>query len=662
MIALLAMALIAGEAPPSGDAAPGAPLSEEDLAAARVAWAYFERNYQPATGMVSSIDGYPSTTMWDLGSSVLATIAGRELDLVDAGAFELRMRTLVRTLATLPLFDGALPNKAYDAATGAMTDYQNHPVARGIGVSALDVARLVSALLVLARLHPEHAPAVAQALRRWDVCRLAEGGELHGLLVDGSGKVKAAQEGRLGYEQYAAHALAALGLDVGQARRYDRFAAETDILGLAVPHDTRDPAHFGAVDALVTEPWVLDAFEFGLGEASRPLAARIFEVQKRRWERTGVVTAASEDHVDQPPWFVYGAIWAGGVAWRTVTAEGAEAAALRGLSTKAAFALATLFPDDPYAAVLRQTIAWTSDPVRGWYAGLYDRGGVNRSVNANTNGVVLEALLFRAVGPLLRAPAPAVEATGGEGDLARLAAGCLTAPAHAVSNTPVAGGGSGTIPARLAPVSPPHRPPADLGFRVDGTFFSGYRGIDGPIAGGVATVWPWKFAFLRIGGEATPYSKGDHGPTRLLWGIGYDDWHENTFFLHADNWGQLSAQQGLGARGAEVNAGYRLPRLCLASWLCAAPLVAMTGPFSGGPYLSARVNLTFWRDWFVMGGLGWTVPGVLPGPVGTPTWRVVYGVGRSSWKPGSLFITYYDWGPSYRDHNGVLAVGVHWGF
>jgi hypothetical protein len=66
-----------------------------------------------------------------------------------------------------------------------------------------------------------------------------------------------------------------------------------------------------------------------------------------------------------------------------------------------------------------------------------------------------------------------------------------------------------------------------------------------------------------------------------------------------------------------------------------------------------------------MGGIGWTIPNVpreLQGPLGTPRWRVVYGFGRSNWRPGSLFVTYYDWGPTSRDGNGVLSIGMNWAF
>jgi uncharacterized protein DUF3131 len=634
-----------------GGAARGAAaaLSPADLEAARTAWKYFERNYQPATGLVNSVEAYPSTTQWDLGSTIFATLAARELGLLDAAAFASRTTAMLRTLATQPLFDGALPNKAYDARTGAMTDYANHPAPRGIGASAIDLGRLASALEALARLHPEHRAEVARALRRWDGCRLVAGGELRGAQVDAAGAVVRVQEGRLGYEQYAAHGLERLGLDASQARRYDRFTADAVVFGVPVPHDTRDRRRFGAVDALVTDPWVLDAFESGLSPEAERLARRVLDVQRRRWQVTGVVTAASEDHVDRDPWFVYDAIWADGTPWRTVTSSGDAAPAFRGLSTKAAFALATLFPDEPYAGILRDAIAKARDPARGWNAGVYEGGRTNLSMNANTNGVILEALLFKALGPLLRAGR-------GEGGRLEVGKGGATACAATAEDQGRGPASSGA----LAP-DPPASDPIP-GFRLDGTFFAAYRGIDGPTAGGVATLWPWRYTFLRIGGEATPESRGDHGPSRLLWGIGYDDWHDGTFFLHVDNWGPIRPEDGLAVHSAEVNAGYRLPRWCVASALCFAPMAAATAPFAGGPYLSARLNLVVARDWFVMGGIGWTVPGVLEGPLGTPRWRVVYGFGRSTWAPGSLFVTYYDWGPSYHDRNGVLAVGINWGF
>lgn len=650
MIAVIAALVVASNA-----AAPP-PVGPD---AARTAWAYFERNYQPRTGFVNSVDGYPSTTLWDLASTLLATVAARELGLLDDDGFDERVSRALESVAELPLFDGELPNKAYNSATGAMTDYANRPTPGGIGFSAIDVGRFVAALEVLATRHPVHAAAAARVVARWRLCRLVQGGELRGAHRDANGRVAFVQEGRLGYEGYAARALARLGLDVSKAVRQDRFAREETILGVRVRRDARDRQRFGAVDALVTDPFVLDAIELGGEPATASMLASIFRVQKRRWEQTGVATAMGEDHVDREPWFVYGGVWANGKTWNNVSATGEDVPFVpRALSTKAAFALATLHPGDAYADVLLSAISAARDD-RGWYAGVYERGDPNRALTANTNGVVLEALLYARDGRLLRddgGVTPLARAARARTDTCGAPPIDLTSSGRAVTTVfdgPVA---SRTASAPGAPVpSAGPRP-----FRVDGAMYAGWRGVDRGLGGFIATVWPWRFSFLRLGAEGTPESPG--GNARLLWGIGWDDWHDRTFFLHVDNWGPVRPEDVLSTREAEVNAGYRLPRLCAARWLCAGPVASVTVPFRGGPYAMARVSVTLFDDFFVMGGVGRTLGDVFPGPVGTPDWRVVYGFGRWSWKPGSIFLTYHDWGPDSRRGNGILALGVNFGF
>ena len=200
--------------------------------------------------------------------------------------------------------------------------------------------------------------------------------------------------------------------------------------------------------------------------------------------------------------------------------------------------------------------------------------------------------------------------------------------------------------------------PARMSLRIAGSLFTGYRGADRQTTGVVATVSPWSSTFLRFGAEYTPFSP--YGPTRLMWGIGYEDWRPSTFFLHVDDWGPIRPKSRYDIREAELDAGYRLPRLCATRGLCVEPVTALVAPFAGGPYLHARVNLAIGRTYFLMGGVGWTLPGSWDGPAGTPRWRIVYGLGRSDWSPGGLFVTYYDWGPDSRSGNGILAVGVNW--
>jgi hypothetical protein len=379
------------------------PLCDNDWQVARIAWKYFEKNYQPKTGLVNSVDGYPSTTMWDIGSSLAGTISAVRLGLITPKEFDDRIVAMLATLRTLRLYRDELPNKAYNAATAELTDYTNKPVAEGLGYSALDLARLASWLDLLACMHPKHAHAARQVLLRWKFCRLIQDGQLYGAVFDpATKKDQSLQEGRLGYEQYGGKAFALLGFDQGVSARYDnQYASMVEINEVPIAFDMRDPRKFGAFNYVVTESYALDALEFGRDAELTRLLGNIYEVQKRRWQRTGIVTAASEDNVDRPPYFVYNTIFAAGSAWNTITDTGTDQHQLKSISTKAAFSLAALFPDDPYSSVLVNSVWSAYDPERGWYSGVYESGlGYNKAITANTNGIILETLLFKALGPL----------------------------------------------------------------------------------------------------------------------------------------------------------------------------------------------------------------------------------------------------------------------
>lgn len=383
------------------DPAPRA-LTPQEQQWARIAWAYFERNVRQETGLAGSVEGFAGTTLWDTGSYLLALIAAHDLELIDKRGFDLRMAKALVALDRLPLYGGKLPNKSYDAATLRMTDYANQPSEQGIGWSAIDLGRVVVPLQALAWRHPVHTPAARRLLARWDVAPLARKGELFGLHADAAGTPQAAQEGRLGYEQYAARSLALLGIDVSAAADWRAHLREVDVEGVAVCTDDRDPKQFGAPNFVTSEPYVLEGLEFGWTGLARECAWRAYKAQEARFRKTQEPTAVSEDHVDRAPYFVYNSVWTAGRPWATVTEKGEDAAALRSLSTKAAFAWHALLRTD-YTAKLVETAAPLHEADKGWYAGLYEEGRQpNKALAANTNAVVLESLAYIARGPLLR--------------------------------------------------------------------------------------------------------------------------------------------------------------------------------------------------------------------------------------------------------------------
>jgi hypothetical protein len=377
-------------------------LTEQEQQWARIAWKYFENNLDTSSGLAHSVDGFPSATMWDTASYLLALLSAFELDLLEKREFDLRLAKALVALEGLPLYGGKLPNKSYDTGTLAMTDYRNQPAPAGIGWSAIDIGRLLVPLNAVVWRHPVHTPAVRRVMQRWDVSGLARDGQLFAMQAGAQGAPQALQEGRLGYEQYAAHTFALMGLDVEAAGDWRNHLQLVTVDGVAVCADDRDPARFGAPNYVVSEPYILAGLEFGWTRSARECAWRAYRAQEARWRRTGTLTAVTEDHVDQPPYFVYNSVWSNGRAWATVTDKGEDAAPLRTLSVKAAFGWHALLRTE-YTARLVERVAALNDPAKGWYAGLYEEGGkTNQALAANTNAVVLESLAYLRRGRLLQ--------------------------------------------------------------------------------------------------------------------------------------------------------------------------------------------------------------------------------------------------------------------
>jgi len=377
-------------------------LCHADLEMAKTAWKYFENNYNPETGLVNAVDNYPSTTMWDTGSALAATITAHDLGLIDSRTFDQRIMAMFKTLATMQLFNGEAPNKVYNTRTIQMVDYGNQATDSGIGVSILDLARLVSWLNTLNCMHPQYHSAVNASLSRWDYSRLITDGSMYGMAREGD-EIQVLQEGRLGYEQYAAKILEHVGFDLPVASSYqNEFRSNTDILGVSIAHDTRDPRQLGANNYVVTESYAMDAMELGLDEQNTQLLKNIFDVQKKRWQDTGIVTAISEDNIDQEPWFLYNSIFNAGLAWQTTNSSNTSYDHLKTTSVKAALSMAMLFPDDEYSHVLTNAVQHAYDPEKGWYSGIYENGaGYNKAITANTNGVILAGMLHKKYGALL---------------------------------------------------------------------------------------------------------------------------------------------------------------------------------------------------------------------------------------------------------------------
>ena len=391
-------------------------LTEEQRQLAAAAWQYFERNFEPTTCLYDSVDGYPSTTLWDTASSLAALVSAFELELVPAERFDAQLGCLLDSLGTMKLYRGELPNKAYHTITLEPVNYANEP--GEIGFSAIDAGRLLTWLAIVKTRYPSHADAVDRVVLRWNFCNVVDdAGTLYGAVNAAGDGVSYLQEGRLGYEEYAASGFQLWGFDTRAASDHHPFVT-TRIDGVTVAHDARDPAEFGAHDAVVTEPYLLAAIELNwdrVGESpesdlwtsdrlTRRHAERVYRAQVARWRQTGTLTARTEHHVDQAPWFVYDTVYSNGEAWNTIADDGKSWPTLSAVSTRAALGMSVLF-DTEYTDLLVDAVAPLVDPERGLAEGYYEATGTPiDALTANTNGIVLEALLYKTQGKLYRHP------------------------------------------------------------------------------------------------------------------------------------------------------------------------------------------------------------------------------------------------------------------
>ncbi|MFW6241752.1 MAG: DUF3131 domain-containing protein [Thermodesulfobacteriota bacterium] len=388
-------------------------LTEEEMKLARVAWKYFENNYQPETGLVNAVDQYPSFTLWDSSSYFGGLTAAYELGIIDKNTFDVRMSTILGTFNRLDFFRGELPNKVYHTKTAQKVDYANKP--GEIGFSALDLGRKLIWLKIIKERYPQHADAIDRFVLRWDFRRiLNRDGMMYGALIN-NGKTQYVQEGRLGYEEYAAKGFQLWGFDTTLASKAEPYD-EILIYGVRVPYDTRDPRELVAHNYVVCESYVLDGIELGWDLAddatsdnrthtdavSYDFAQRIYRVQEARYQQTGIFTARTQHQLDQKPYFVYDTIYTDGYPWNTITEKGDYVPQFAAVALKGAFGLWTLW-DTEYTDLLYDLISGLYNPEKGFYEGRYERSGAPiNTFTSNNNGIILETLLYKVQGKLLR--------------------------------------------------------------------------------------------------------------------------------------------------------------------------------------------------------------------------------------------------------------------
>jgi hypothetical protein len=361
------------------------------LASARSAWAYVRRNYHATTGFVGATDQYQFVTMWDVGSILGAYLSARELGFITPDDYRGRVSRVLRALEVAALHDGAAFNRLYAAASGRMVGRDHLPTRRGHGWSATDLGRLLVWLKIVATHDREHDAAARRIVARLDLDRIVRDGYLRGEDLTPRGRRRLFQEGRIGYEQYAAAGFALWGIRAENALDLHANSTPVTVLGHEVLADRRGD------DLLTSEPVVMLGLELGWPSSEwESLARGVLAAQEERHRRTGLVTIVSEDAVPRPPaYFYYYLLHHNGDDFVVVTpSHDVVPWNLRWVSAKAAFAWHALYPS-AYTWLALQTVKGAEAPNVGWSAGVYERSKVRvQSNNLNTAAVILESAAY----------------------------------------------------------------------------------------------------------------------------------------------------------------------------------------------------------------------------------------------------------------------------
>lgn len=358
---------------------------------AQAAWQFVSRSTSTA-GFVGATETYPYMTVWDIASTLASTWSARQLGFITAKQYKARTARALTTIEGMPLFDGAAYNKLYASHTGAMVDRKNQTSTQGYGWSVIDHGRFLVWLKVIGQSDPDFAPRVQAIVAKLDMKRLVHDGYLYGEDLDpANGARRSYQEGRVGYEQYAAEGFSLWGTRGEQALDFGANGRPATVEGVTVVSDARKG------DLLTSEPFVMMGLELGWpGATWRPLSLAVLAAQEARFKRTGIVTMVSEDAIPDPPaYFYYYLVYSNGKPF-VVTSPGGETAETfpRWVSAKAAFGYHALAPSD-YTWRALQVVRWGMTPNRGWTAGVYEgTQRSTRSFNLNTAAIVLESAAY----------------------------------------------------------------------------------------------------------------------------------------------------------------------------------------------------------------------------------------------------------------------------
>ncbi|MES0051318.1 MULTISPECIES: DUF3131 domain-containing protein [unclassified Mesorhizobium] len=370
------------------------PLDDGVLKAdAALAWSYFDwgaKNYNgmvPATSWIEfgKQTGYPFTTMWDVGSYILAALSAERLGIIGQTEFETTVSRIIAFLGetSFRYAGGKLPHteRALKSQAGQRD-----------GFDSADTGRLLIALKILDNYTSGTFP-VFDLVSGWSFKPVLKGGEMH--VVSDKGRISSAHA-----NSYAGYA----------GRGYSMWGEELKpVFDTAHPDRNMDEAvvALGEIQRrgrIATEPHVTEEIELGGSPHGRLMADILYAAQLKRYRETGIVTCVSESAMVGPPYFTYQGYQltdiGGNFTVDTMKTSAPDKAAkladsLRLVSAKGAYLWHASRPGD-YSTILVDLVRDRAKmPGMGFSSGISEKTGkAIRVSDVNTNGIILESVAY----------------------------------------------------------------------------------------------------------------------------------------------------------------------------------------------------------------------------------------------------------------------------
>lgn len=370
------------------------------LDAARTSWNFVNRITEPSTGLARAHANYSYVTLWDIAGVIAANYTAHELAFISDATYDSHIQRILATLSTIDLFESAAFNRIYDAKTGRMVDNAPKISSVGAGWSSVDIGRLLVWLRILSVKQPKYAPLATQIVRRLNMSKLLDDGYLQGVDVDPkTGKRQTFTEDEIGYQQYALSGFAMWGARVNSAGLDVRSnVAIVNVLGVRLL--VTSPGN----DRVMSEPFIILGMETGFRSPQLGRqAAQVLAAQMARYQRTGIVTAVTEDALPDPPhYFYYYSVYHRGKSF-VVEGPGDNkyVERPRWVSSKAAFGWNAVLPN-AYTQLVLRTVRPAGTP-NGWGSGVYEDTLLPTGVpSLNTAALIMESALYKTRGrPIL---------------------------------------------------------------------------------------------------------------------------------------------------------------------------------------------------------------------------------------------------------------------